>query len=52
LGFFTAFPDVRSATGRSVGFPVLAIIEFEGDRQVCKRLYFDTGNILRQLGVN
>jgi hypothetical protein len=28
-----------------------AIFEFEGDRIVCERVYFDSNSILQQLGV-
>ena len=39
------------ATGRAVDFPVIIVFEFEGDRMVCERTYFDLGTPLRQLGV-
>jgi steroid delta-isomerase-like uncharacterized protein len=38
-------------TGRAVDFPVIIVFEFEGDRMVCERTYFDLGTPLRQLGV-
>jgi steroid delta-isomerase-like uncharacterized protein len=39
------------STGRAVDFPVIIVFEFEGDRMVCERTYFDLGMPLRQLGV-
>lgn len=38
-------------TGRSVDVPMAAIFDFEGDRLVCERVYYDVATILRQLGV-
>jgi mannose-6-phosphate isomerase-like protein (cupin superfamily) len=38
-------------TGRTVDFPLIIVFEFEGDRMVCERSYFDLGAPLRQLGV-
>jgi steroid delta-isomerase-like uncharacterized protein len=38
-------------TGRSYELPILAAFLFEGDRLVCERVYFDSGTVLRQLGV-
>jgi mannose-6-phosphate isomerase-like protein (cupin superfamily) len=38
-------------TGRAVDFPVIIVFEFEGDRMLCERTYFDLGMPLRQLGV-
>jgi steroid delta-isomerase-like uncharacterized protein len=38
-------------TGRAVDFPVIIVFEFEGERLVCERTYFDLGMPLRQLGV-
>jgi steroid delta-isomerase-like uncharacterized protein len=39
------------ATGRRVEYPLVAIFEFEGDRLVCEKVYFDVATILGQLGV-
>ena len=39
------------ATGRRVDYPAVAIFEFEDDRLVCEKLYFDSATILRQIGV-
>src|ERR1700730_17733555 len=39
------------ASRRAGGFPVIIVFEFEGDRMVCERTYFDLGAPLRQLGV-
>jgi steroid delta-isomerase-like uncharacterized protein len=38
-------------TGRSFRCRMTAVFEFEGDRIVCERVYFDQATILRQLGV-
>jgi steroid delta-isomerase-like uncharacterized protein len=46
-GSFRGLP----ATGRSFSCRTLAVFEFEGDRIVCERVYFDAATILRQLGI-
>lgn len=38
-------------TSREVDDPLVAIFEFEEDRLVCEKVYFDTATILQQLGV-
>jgi steroid delta-isomerase-like uncharacterized protein len=38
-------------TGRSFTCRMTAFFLFEEDRLVCERVYFDTGTIMRQLGV-
>jgi steroid delta-isomerase-like uncharacterized protein len=38
-------------TGRSFRCPMTAVFEFEDDRIVCERVYFDAATILRQLGI-
>ena len=38
-------------TGRAFTCRCLAVFEFEEDRLVCERVYFDTATILRQLGL-
>jgi steroid delta-isomerase-like uncharacterized protein len=38
-------------TGRKVDFPLVIVFQFEGERMVCERTYFDIGTPLRQLGV-
>lgn len=38
-------------TGRRVEFPVVAIFEFDGDRLLCEKAYFDTATVLTQIGV-
>ena len=38
-------------TGRSFRCRMAAIFEFDGDRIVCERVYFDSATILRQLGI-
>jgi steroid delta-isomerase-like uncharacterized protein len=47
LGSFRGLPP----TGRSFQCRTLAIFEFEGEKIVCERVYFDSATILRQLGV-
>jgi steroid delta-isomerase-like uncharacterized protein len=39
------------ATGRAVDFPLIIVFQFEGERMVCEKTYFDLGTPLRQLGV-
>ncbi len=38
-------------TGRSFELPILAVFLFDDDKLVCERVYFDSGTVLRQLGV-
>jgi steroid delta-isomerase-like uncharacterized protein len=47
LGNFAGF----DATGRTFRCRMAAIFEFDGDRIVCERIYFDSGTLLRQLGL-
>ena len=47
LGTFAGFEP----TGRTFRCRMAAIFEFSGDRIVCERVYFDSGAILRQLGL-
>ena len=39
------------ATGRRVDYPLVAIFDFEEDRLVCEKVYFDSATILGQIGV-
>lgn len=39
------------ASGRRVEFPVVGIFEFDGDRLLCEKVYFDTATVLTQIGV-
>ena len=39
-------------TGRQFRTPMIALFEFDDDRIVCERVYFDPGSILRQLGMS
>jgi steroid delta-isomerase-like uncharacterized protein len=39
------------ATGRRVDYPAVAIFEFEEDRLLCEKVYFDGATILTQIGV-
>lgn len=38
------------ATGRRVEFPLACIFDFEDDRLVCEKVYFDVATLLGQLG--
>jgi predicted ester cyclase len=38
-------------TGRPIDVRVGCLFEFEEDRRLCERVYFDFSTILRQLGV-
>ena len=38
-------------TGRRIAYPLVAIFEFEEDRLVCEKVYFDSATILVQIGV-
>ena len=46
-GVFAGVPP----TGRRVDYPVVAIFEFEEDRLMCEKVYFDGATILTQIGV-
>jgi limonene-1,2-epoxide hydrolase len=39
------------ATDREVEYAMLNLFEFEEDRLVCERMYFDLGTPLRQIGI-
>jgi len=47
LGSWRGLP----ATRRKVDFPLIIVFQFDGDRMICERTYFDIGTPLRQLGV-
>lgn len=47
LGDFAGHPP----TGREFRCRMAAVFEFAGDRITCERVYFDSGTILRQLGL-
>ncbi|HZA10138.1 ester cyclase [Mycobacterium sp.] len=38
-------------TGRRVEVPVAAIFEFDGDRLLCEKVYWDMATVLTQMGV-
>jgi steroid delta-isomerase-like uncharacterized protein len=38
-------------TGREFELPILAIFEFDQNKLVCERVYFDQTTVLRQLGI-
>ena len=44
------FGDVPP-TGRRVDFPMAAIFEFDEDRLLCEKVYYDIATILIQIGV-
>lgn len=46
-GTFAGIP----ATGRSVDYQAVVIFEFDDDRLVCEKVYFDSATLLRQLGI-
>ena len=37
-------------TGRRIDVPTLCLFEFEGDKLLCEKVYFDMATLLRQLG--
>jgi steroid delta-isomerase-like uncharacterized protein len=39
------------ATGKSASVRIACLYEFEEDRLVCERVWFDLATVLRQLGV-
>jgi steroid delta-isomerase-like uncharacterized protein len=39
------------ATGRRVDYPAIALFEFEEDRLLCEKVYFDGATMLTQIGV-
>jgi predicted ester cyclase len=39
------------AAGRPIEYPVVGIFEFEGERLVCEKVYFDSARILIQIGI-
>lgn len=47
LGNYRGLPP----TGRSFTTRMIAVFQFEGERLVCERVYFDAADILRQLGI-
>jgi steroid delta-isomerase-like uncharacterized protein len=38
------------ATGRTIDVPMACIFDFDDDRLVCEKLYFDLATLLRQIG--
>jgi steroid delta-isomerase-like uncharacterized protein len=38
-------------TGRSISIPSVAIFEFDEDRLLCEKVYFDMAGVLAQMGV-
>jgi steroid delta-isomerase-like uncharacterized protein len=46
-GAFAGIPP----TGRKVDYAMATIFEFEGDRLVCEKVYFDLATLLGQIGV-
>jgi steroid delta-isomerase-like uncharacterized protein len=39
------------ATGRRMDLPMVGIFDFDADRLLCEKVYFDFATVLRQLGV-
>jgi steroid delta-isomerase-like uncharacterized protein len=39
------------ATGRAMNLPFVGVFDFDDDRLLCERVYFDHSTLLRQLGV-
>jgi steroid delta-isomerase-like uncharacterized protein len=59
-GVFVEFDLLGTHTGALLGIPatgrefrcrMVALFQFDGDRIDCERVYFDSGTILRQLGL-
>lgn len=38
-------------TGQRIEVPLVGIFEFDGDRLLCEKIYFDTATVLTQIGV-
>ena len=38
-------------TGKRIDVPMAAIFEFDGDRLLCEKVYWDIATILRQIGI-
>lgn len=38
-------------TGRKVEIPMLAVVQFEGDKIACERIYWDQASVLVQIGL-
>ena len=52
LGTHTGALAGMAATGREFRCRMAALFLFDGDRINCERVYFDSGTILRQLGLS
>jgi steroid delta-isomerase-like uncharacterized protein len=54
-GFITGTHDGEWAgippSGNRVNFPVVGIFEFDGDRLLCEKVFFDMATVLTQMGV-
>jgi steroid delta-isomerase-like uncharacterized protein len=42
-------PLPASPTGRPIEVPLVGIFDFDGDRLVCEKVYFDMATLMRQL---
>ncbi len=51
LGTHTGPLVGMAATGREFRCRMIALFGFDGDRINCERVYFDSGTLLRQLGL-
>ena len=38
-------------TGNRLNFPLVGIFEFDGDRLICEKVFFDMATVLTQMGV-
>ena len=43
-------PGVRP-TNRKVEIPMVAVVQFEGDKIACERIYWDQASVLVQIGL-
>ena len=54
-GFITGTHDGEWAgippSGNRVNFPLVGIFEFDGDRLLCEKVFFDMATVLTQMGV-
>ncbi len=46
-GIFIGIPP----TGRRIDLPVAGIFDFDDDRLLCEKVYYDSATVLRQIGV-
>jgi carboxymethylenebutenolidase len=46
----TILPGVKP-TGKTIRLPMVAIVQFRGDKLCCERLYWDQASVLAQVGL-